>query len=723
MLPITRHAPNYSVAVIRYSTVFMVICAVSANHLQAHAASTELLYEPTQVELAEGELSGKVTVQLRGRNIADDWVEIVRKLQNTSNPPRYVEVAPPPGGGLCQTYVKQLRLPGCSHDVRKLAKELNPHVVQTLYADQKVKVPVLPLHADIWTIVLDRDTPSDKLRLKDLNTRWKSAITKRQTSNNLERLFVKAYNIYLPNRLREQPDIQVLGGTKLKSLVLPTFDRTVRGHSLQKSVIQDSGNIIEKLFSVSLSQRLADCREANYQHAGPMPYSILLGQAELPQCAKACTGACPEINLFDNKVYLHSDIKKAVIYDGTPVAVGREQSHPKCDLVEFSKPEHHGTMLASIMVAQDHNSSQFTGLAPRAKLRIYNANRLGGRDKKWARLLQDLGVEAWTTPQVFVFAGQFKFRDRYLDDAGLLSEDIRIGHPAPVTAIIKNKLIWITSAGHYDSGSGRQLTKSAPLSPMNLGDQESIIVVTSCGSDCTGKDARLWDNAHWSNVDDGLVNLAAPGGTRANPIPGAADDHSYSKAWGTSQATAFVGGLAGAMLSCFPQNYKEDGRRIKTRLQVTADPMSRREDARVVTGGIVNLERALLDPNKNWIDIGDGFKQLTNLSWCSDNINFAITESAEDFDRIPVSKIGSIIRYHDDANGQPQWQVARANVILAKVNWTGVGNWLDANPILQGDIESQGRKQKIYATGQEIISFLPNEHFRKIKVKSCSSPG
>ena len=56
---------------------------------------------------------------------------------------------------------------------------------------------------------------------------------------------------------------------------------------------------------------------------------------------------------------------------------------------------------------------------------------------------------------------------------------------------------------------------------------------------------------------DGLVNLAAPGGSAENPIPSAIDDSHYATSYGTSQATAFVGGLAAAMLSCWPDKYRQ----------------------------------------------------------------------------------------------------------------------------------------------------------------------
>ena len=44
--------------------------------------------------------------------------------------------------------------------------------------------------------------------------------------------------------------------------------------------------------------------------------------------------------------------------------------------------------------------------------------------------------------------------------------------------------------------------------------------------------------------------------------------------------------------------------------------MTTPEDAQRVTGGVVNIERALLPPDIDWVNTGDGFKSLIDAHWC-----------------------------------------------------------------------------------------------------------
>ena len=286
---------------------------------------------------------------------------------------------------------------------------------------------------------------------------------------------------------------------------------------------------------------------------------------------------------------------------------------------------------------------------------------------------------------------------------------------------------WITAAGQREKTFGQQLTRIVPKSPMNLGDLRNVIVVTSCEI-CSGPDMKLWPNGNWSYVWDGLVNLAAPGGSAEKPIPSAADGFEYATAYGTSQATAFVGGLAAAMMSCWPDKYQQ-AKWLKLRLQVTAQPMTLPEDAKRVTGGVVNIERALLDPEIDWVDTGDGFNRLIDAHWCKKSLHLK-ADNGEDLERDGGS-VGAIVRFQAESGGQARWQIASIEHQLKNVDrsgpqvrWSGPGAWADNDPILagkvgagpwvdNGPIASQETKLK----GEDILSFIPAG---RIRVSPCS---
>ncbi|WP_181169570.1 S8/S53 family peptidase [Mesorhizobium sp. B2-4-4] len=698
----------------RFKTVLAACVSIAAASWLVNGSSVQALetgVNTSPMELAEGDLSGRTVVQLRGRNVVDDWVALVRRLQEGGNI-NYIEVLPPAGGGLCQVYMDQLRLPGCSTSVLALAASLNPGMSDGLRADDKVKVPVLRLHPSQWSTVLDLGVPEDAAQLSELDTRWKDEILRRQEHDDLVRLSLRSYDVYLPEE-KGNDDTGSAAKGKRPLYKSPQYDKSAKDVIIQKNVISPAGNILKNLFSVP-SEHFTTCSKSDAAPQQAASYLDLLGSDGLPACAHHCTGNCPEINLFDTKVFRHPDIANAIVDNGGVSGEAKPaDTKPLCPETSFKLNEHHGTMMASIMVSQNNGSSPFVGIAPAAHLRSFIAAELS--QKRWSTILTERADQVWDTPQIFVFAGQFEYPDYLIDNGSLKDDDDRLGHPDVVRAIQDNKLLWVTAAGQNDNANGHQLSPTRPESPMNLGDQRTVIVVTSCEI-CVGKEARLWANANYSKPMYGLVNLAAPGGSPGDPIPTAVDQYHYSAAWGTSEATAFVGGVAAGMLSCFPDRFKNDGRWIKTRLQVTADPMPDQLDAQKVTGGIVNVKRAFLDPDRNWLDRGSGFEEVDEVKWCKDTLELKAADSGDLVGRVDVKHVGSILRFHDTAQMTAQWQIADAEPSTAKVKWTGPGAWSDDLPLLSFKTAGSGEQ---LATGAQIFSFVPKAKFIDIGVKSC----
>lgn len=155
--------------------------------------------------------------------------------------------------------------------------------------------------------------------------------------------------------------------------------------------------------------------------------------------------------------------------------------------------------------------------------------------------------------------------------------------------------LWVVAAGQQDSTADppieqHDLTTNLALGPMNLGDAENVVVVTAC-EDCRGRTMpnpgpRLVAGVNYSS--SGLVHVATPG----EEIPSPASQFQYGATSGTSAATAFVAGLASAMMTKYPGAY--DPASLKARLQYTATPWI--ADPSVVASGVVNAKTAMLDP-------------------------------------------------------------------------------------------------------------------------------
>src|SRR5262249_45656983 len=153
-----------------------------------------------------------------------------------------------------------------------------------------------------------------------------------------------------------------------------------------------------------------------------------------------------------------------------------------------------------------------------------------------------------------------------------------------------------------------------------LGDVPNVLVVTSC-QDCYSDRPSI---SHWANYSgirsSGLVNIAAPGGTDAKRIPAPITEKNYGLAFGTSQSTALVGGLAAAMMACYPGTYSAPS--LKTRLLTTSLPPLSRDVAEKISVGIVDASKALLNPNFHWLTLKSRAveQSMEEVYWCKEEL-------------------------------------------------------------------------------------------------------
>lgn len=304
---------------------------------------------------------------------------------------------------------------------------------------------------------------------------------------------------------------------------------------------------------------------------------------------------CPEIVLIDNPVSPHPDLAGVVftdygiLPDGPSLIVGQKQ---KIDVDnEFQKSEH-GTHLAGIIASND-NSFGLVGVHPGVHIHSWNWNELHVQQDKLERKIytHQRETEKRGALQIYVFASEWESSenpDRRLSDDGLANE------------LVNEELLLVAAAGQPDPKTGelgKNLTTGYKHAPMNLGDKENILVVTEC-LPCEGRNPQIAPRANYST--NGIVHLAAPG----EDIPSTTGSGHYAVASGTSQATAFVAGVASAMACYYPHSYKLPYQ-LKIRLQVTSRPLAistgSLEEAAKVATGILDEKLAMLDPTKDWI--------------------------------------------------------------------------------------------------------------------------
>ncbi|QPD02278.1 MAG: hypothetical protein Nkreftii_000052 [Candidatus Nitrospira kreftii] len=147
--------------------------------------------------------------------------------------------------------------------------------------------------------------------------------------------------------------------------------------------------------------------------------------------------------------------------------------------------------------------------------------------------------------------------------------------------------------------------------PSNLGLLDNVIVVTACVNCKDLKRASLLPSMYIARQDH-LIHLAAPG----DRIPGLTYLDDYSVAGGSSQAAAYVAGVAALMMTHYPDFYTRPDL-VKSRLITSASPHLLTPIN--ISGGIVDPSLATLRPDASWLKVkGDAeYRQIDIHSWCT----------------------------------------------------------------------------------------------------------
>lgn len=333
-----------------------------------------------------------------------------------------------------------------------------------------------------------------------------------------------------------------------------------------------------------------------------------------------------------------SAVRTKVILVDVPIQTPpnlREEKAPQgwpCKWVPF-EPRFHATHLAGI-VGSRANGYGFVGLAPHSRpiglpyrkadpgvdatVQLLDGELLNNVSLKF-QFPESISSGENETAPVFLIASSFY--DEKVPFAHAASPDARFnGANATVASAIRNGGgLFIISAGQ--SQQPLELSATAPLSPQNLGDLENVVVVTAC-TKCTRTGGRLMDGANYDKQRL-FVQLAAPGG---KPLAGWVSPDSIGAAPGTSQAAAYVAGVAADMIQRYPQTYRSAWS-VKLRLQVTSAPLRETDgalgaDGRLLAAGLVDPRVAVLDPTKDWIRRGGDWEEVRIRGWANPQQRF-----------------------------------------------------------------------------------------------------
>lgn len=537
--------------------------------------------------------SSALVVRFEGGDVSENALRVLQILYRHDILPLNMHTVAP--GESFEGIVKDhLQLPGYPKAMNVFARQLNGgRDPSELAIGEPVRYPGVQLTTYEFATKLDPE--EDKMQIAQMKEKWPHLFLGSEVQpSNLVRVTLKGYELRLPvsDPAKLEKLSKQVNGLGSRNIVVyareePKGKSGYFGH-------HDTRSFSKQAIQTFWKHRQMEM-EANIQGA----LGGYLGMTDLPDgWNRPCLFGvdCPEIVLIDTRVSPHPDLQGAVFNDsGQPLAAseplvnGRRQKFVVAN--DFPESEH-GTHLAGIITSQD-NEFGLVGIHPGTRIYSWDwetlqseldtlANRIGEREEEAAN---DGAL------QIYVFANSW---------GTSTDPQLRLTDHILSRKIVEEKVLLIAAAGQPKPASGKpptDLSIKDGVGPMNLGDQENVLVVTACDP-CEKDQPRI---ATWANYStSGIVHVAAPG----VDIPSTIGRGQYTTASGTSQATAFVAGVASAMACYYPRSY-ERARSLKTRLQVTSRPLffgtGSAAEAAKVTAGILDQTLAMLDPTRDWI--------------------------------------------------------------------------------------------------------------------------
>jgi hypothetical protein len=316
-------------------------------------------------------------------------------------------------------------------------------------------------------------------------------------------------------------------------------------------------------------------------------------------------------------------------------------------------PRYHSTHLAGIIASRTAKLG-FVGLEPTTKIidfpyRHFTSNTGGATDiteGRLPRIINQFSHENNTADDLAIFLMASSFRTprendyRQLDDPDERFEDRRRAEEL----YIKNEEPLLIVAAGQETGKDNKamdIRTITDLAPQNLGDLKNVVSVAAC-VDCSKPSASIDERSNYSA--EGLVHVAAPGGEK---IPGWVNSDGIGASSGTSQSSAFAAGVAARMVARYPRKYKVS-ERVKLRLQTTSRPMVDENgdlvaSAAKIATGIVDPRLAILDPDKDWLKTGSGWKPVQARYWSKKSVAFVDAAGNPDF--ISLERVRRVVQH------------------------------------------------------------------------------
>jgi subtilisin family serine protease len=535
-------------------------------------------------------------------------------------------------------YAEHLRLPSHPTAMAKLARRLNGKDVGQL----KTGDPLL--YPDVQFIPRTFGKLVSEQEAAQIEQKWKDILiekgSKKQASQGrYQRIEFRSYELRLPikekAKLQEARDrISKLGPYVLAGVSLPAT----------KAKYYSSPSVD--------ASRPADEAPA-FRHSGEESILALVGLSE-PVGVRKCQGVeCPDIILLDKPLQVHPDLKDAIpaqepdrsLENETLLRDGKETFE-----VIGWHDTYHATHLAGI-IASRRNGFGLVGVDPDARVIWWNWDDLSNNRPEVATMVDRRQREAEVSGafQIYMFATSWSTQ-AFNTHTQLISDDTLSKRFNDERALL------VVAAGEADARlnqTPQRIELKTTQAPMNQGDQEYVVVVTGC-SPCVAPGAQLLPSANHSPT---FVHVAAP----AKSVLSTAWGTKYAAGDGTSQATAFVAGLASAMVARYPLSYK-DAWQVKQRLQVTSTPIELigpdAQQGEKLAAGIVDPALATSNPKVERLKAkGAAAQEFENLSWNVDNLRMAFvgggrrTIPTEDIWRIKTVNGKSVVYVRVAPNG------------------------------------------------------------------------
>lgn len=531
----------------------------------------------------------------------------------------------------------------CGDSIRDVITLLNPELRATkgeLRLGQTIVVPSPPIYRYPITSYYTKEQPIETTKAEiskaeaavdEMVSRWKIHLNASQVDEN-SRFRVVRYDGY--RMVLETTSIEA--ALQLAKLLAPVRRDPA---NLRFDLVEERP--IGKLQSAptSVTEWEKECTSG----------SLFLSPRQYRDFINSDLSAVEHIDKFTPVTPVRVTIVDVRVNDAPILSAVPPGTVPSCNWTKYIPALHHSTHMAAI-IASRHSALGFIGLAPNANIESFELLVSDNGKPEPAAIFKsgqefELGdrIAGVSTLQVYLIATQFP--------PSQLPPDVTGRGGSLGQRMFESRSLFVVAAGQEKVG----LSTTGILYPQTLGDYRNVVVVTACNP-CSLNSPKLMPEANFTQMKNGrsAVHVAAPGGA---PIAAWVDDKSVSATPGTSQAAAYVAGVAAAMIGRYRDVYTSP-EAVKRRLQVTSQPSRwQSEDALKVGMGIVDPVLALLDPRKHWLKDQNGWRPIKIRSLTSDK-QIRAKEMVFGVERFfKEAKVKRIVRTIEGAPSNQQWDL------------------------------------------------------------------